>query len=171
MLHLSAKRHRSNCLMGRRPMKDVFGQPFKGPIIAFGSLVEYHPKTAKNQPRIHQFGKKVLPGLFFGYALYAGREFGRVTYWLQTLRSWRRWTHRKTTRKDSIRKREYFPKENLFFQSQMDESHFLGEIRNWEHPPWYRRDQFKERVIFSFLENQKGFFHNLKTHFRMPTKR
>ena len=27
-------------------------------------------------------------------------EFGRVTYWLQTLRSWRRWTHRKTTRKD-----------------------------------------------------------------------
>ena len=32
-------------------------------------------------------------------------EFGRVTYWLQTLRSWRRWTHRKSTRKDSMRKR------------------------------------------------------------------
>ena len=32
-------------------------------------------------------------------------EFGRVTYWLQTLRSWRRWTHRKSTRKDSTRKR------------------------------------------------------------------
>ena len=32
-------------------------------------------------------------------------EFGRVTYWLQTLRSWRRWTHRKFTRKDSMRKR------------------------------------------------------------------
>ena len=52
-------------------MKDVFGQPFKGPIIPFGSLVEYHPSTAKDQPRIHQFGKKVLPGLFLGYALYA----------------------------------------------------------------------------------------------------
>ena len=37
-------------------------------------------------------------------------EFGRVTYWLQTLRSWRRWTHRKSTRKDSMRKRWYFPK-------------------------------------------------------------
>ena len=49
-----------------------FGQPFKGPIIPFGSLVEYHPITAKDQPRIHQFGKKVLPGLFLGYALYAG---------------------------------------------------------------------------------------------------
>ena len=32
-------------------------------------------------------------------------EFGRVTYCLQTLRSWRRWTHRKSTRKDSMRKR------------------------------------------------------------------
>ena len=53
-------------------MKDVFGQPFKGPINPFGSLVEYHPITAKDQSRIHQFGKKVLPGLFLGYALYAG---------------------------------------------------------------------------------------------------
>ena len=28
--------------------------------------------TAKDQSRIHQFGKKVLPGLFLGYALHAG---------------------------------------------------------------------------------------------------
>ena len=41
-------------------MKDVFGQPFKGPIIPFGSLVEYHPIPAKDQSRIHQFGKKVF---------------------------------------------------------------------------------------------------------------
>ena len=47
-----------------------FGQPFKGSIIPFGSLVEYYPVTAKDQSRIHQFGKKVLPGLFLGYALY-----------------------------------------------------------------------------------------------------
>ena len=53
-------------------MRDVFGQPFKGPSIPFGSLVEYHPITAKDQSRIHQFGKQVLPGLFLGYALYAG---------------------------------------------------------------------------------------------------
>ena len=49
-------------LMGRRPMKDVLGNYF----------VEYHPITAKDQSRIHQFGKKVLPGLFLGYALHAG---------------------------------------------------------------------------------------------------
>ena len=58
-------------LMGS-PYERRFGQPFEGPIIPSGSLVEYHPITAKDQSRIHQFGKKVLPGLFLGYALYAG---------------------------------------------------------------------------------------------------
>ena len=85
-------------------MRDVLGNHLKDLLFQFGSLVEYYPITAKDQSRIHQFGKKVLPGLFLGYALYAG-EFGRVTYWLQTLRSWRRWTRRKSTRKDSKRKR------------------------------------------------------------------
>ena len=53
-------------------MNDVLGNHLKGPIIPFGSLVEYHPKTAKDQSRIHQFGKKILPVLFLGYALHAG---------------------------------------------------------------------------------------------------
>ena len=57
---------------GKTPYERRFGQPFKGPIIPFRSLVEYHPATAKAQSRIHQFGKKVLPGLFLGYALHAG---------------------------------------------------------------------------------------------------
>ena len=62
------------CLMGKTEIERRFGQPSKGPIIPFGSLVEYHPITAKDQSRIHQFGKKVLPGLFLGYALYAGKN-------------------------------------------------------------------------------------------------
>ena len=61
-----------SCLMGRLHTKDVFGEPFKGPIIPFDSLVEYYPISAKDQSRIHQFGKKVLPQLFHVYALYAG---------------------------------------------------------------------------------------------------
>ena len=65
-----------------------------------------------------------------------------------------------------------FHKQGEFiFQSQMDESKPLEEIRNREHPPWYGIVQFKEKVILTFLENQKGLFHNLKTHFRMPVKR
>ena len=57
---------------GKTPCERRFGQPFEGPIIPCGSLVEYHPLTAKDQSRIHQFGKKVFPGLFIGYVLYAG---------------------------------------------------------------------------------------------------
>ena len=58
---------------GKTSYERRFGQPFERPIIPFGSLVEYHPITAKDQSRIHQFGKKGLPGLLLGYALYAGR--------------------------------------------------------------------------------------------------
>ena len=58
---------------GKIPHERRFGQPFKAPITPFGSLVEYLPTSAKDQSRIHQFGKKVLPGLFLGYALHAGR--------------------------------------------------------------------------------------------------
>ena len=72
MLYLSAKRHRF-IIWWEDPYERRFGQPFWGPIIPFGSLVEYHPITVKDQSRIHQFGKKVLPGLFLGYAMYAGR--------------------------------------------------------------------------------------------------
>ena len=59
---------------GKTPYERRFGQPFKGPSIPFGSLVEYYSITANDQSRIHQFGKKVLPGLFLGYALYAGEN-------------------------------------------------------------------------------------------------
>ena len=64
----------------KTPYERRFGQPFKGPIIPLSSLVEYYPITAKDQSRIHQFGKKVLPGIFLGYALFSEgiwkRDFG-----------------------------------------------------------------------------------------------
>ena len=59
-------------LMGRRPMKDVLGNHLKDRLF---HLVHWlsNTLTAKDQSKIRQFGKKVLPGLFLGYALYAGR--------------------------------------------------------------------------------------------------
>ena len=58
---------------GKTQYERRFGEPFKGPVIHFWAKVEYYPISAKDQSRIHQFGRKVLPGLFLGYALYAGR--------------------------------------------------------------------------------------------------
>ena len=46
--------------------------PFNGPVIPFGAMFEYHPISAKDQSRLHQFGPKVLPGMVLGYVLYAG---------------------------------------------------------------------------------------------------
>ena len=73
-------------------------------IIPFGSLVEYYPNSSKDQSRMHQFGKKVLPGLFLGYALYAGGIW-KGDALITDLEELERWTHRKSTRKDSMRKR------------------------------------------------------------------
>ena len=115
---------------GKTPSESRFGKPFKGPMIPFGSLVEYHSITVKDQSRIHQFGKKVLPGLFLRYALYAeGIWKGDVLVAdfeeLETMDASEIFSKRLNA------KEVMFPKkmEKLFFQSQMYESKPLEEIR------------------------------------------
>ena len=58
---------------GKTPHERRFGMPFNGPVIPFGAMVEYHPISAKDISRLHQFGPKVLPGILLGFVLYAGR--------------------------------------------------------------------------------------------------
>ena len=110
-------------LMGRRPMKDVLGNHLKDRLfhsVHWLSITLHLWRTSQESINLER--KSYLDCSSDTH--YTRGEFGRVTYWLQTLRSWRRWTHRKSTQKDSMRKRWYFPKkkENLFFQSHMDES-------------------------------------------------
>ena len=57
---------------GRTPYELRFGEPFRGQVMLFGAIVEYHPISAKDQSRLHQLGKKVLPGIFLGYPLFPG---------------------------------------------------------------------------------------------------
>ena len=45
---------------GKSPHERRFGEPFPGPIILFGAMVEYHPMSTKDQPTLHQFGKNCL---------------------------------------------------------------------------------------------------------------
>ena len=56
-----------------------FGQPLEGSTIPFGVVVEDHPQAKRDQARLHQFGKKVLPGILLGYALIAG-DYGKETF-------------------------------------------------------------------------------------------
>ena len=108
---------------GKTPYERRFGKPFNGPIIPFGSLVESYPISAKDQSRIHQFGKKVLPGLLLGYALYAewiwkGDVLVADIEELETMDASEIYSKRLNAKGSNI-----FPKKmgNSFFQSQMDE--------------------------------------------------
>ena len=56
---------------GKTPYERRFGKPFNAPVMLFGAMVEYRPISSKDQSRQHQFGAQILPGKFFGYALYA----------------------------------------------------------------------------------------------------
>ena len=53
-------------------MKDVLGNHLKDLLFHPVHWLGITLLTAKDQSRIHQFGKKVLPGFFLGYALFAG---------------------------------------------------------------------------------------------------
>ena len=146
---------------GKTPYERRSGQPFERTDYSIWFIGWVSPNNCEGSVKNPSIWKE---GLTWIVPRIRGEvEFGGVTYWSQTLRSWKRWTHRKSTRKDSMRKRWCSPKkENI---------KTLEEIRNWGHPSWYGLVQFKERVTLTFLENQKGLFHNLTTHFRMLVKR
>ena len=57
---------------GKTHFERRFGEPYRGPMVPFGSVVEYHPISAKDQSRLHQFSPQVLPSIFLGCVLYAG---------------------------------------------------------------------------------------------------
>ena len=61
------------CLMGRRPMKDVLGKHLKDllfHLVHWLSIILLLRRTSQESIN------KVLPGLFLGYELYAGEEWG-----------------------------------------------------------------------------------------------
>ena len=65
---------------GKTPYERRFGQPFKGPIIPFGSLVEYHPISAKGSVRNPSIWKESLTWIVPRIRSVRGGNFGRVTY-------------------------------------------------------------------------------------------
>ena len=65
---------------GKTPYERRFGMPFNGPVIRLGAMVDYHHISAKDGTRLHQFGPKVLPGLFLGYLFVCGENLERRHY-------------------------------------------------------------------------------------------
>ena len=59
---------------GKTPYERRFGQPFKGPIIPFGLLVEYHPITAKDQSIYPSIWKENLTWIVLWIRIVRGRN-------------------------------------------------------------------------------------------------
>ena len=160
---------------GKTPYERRFGETFlEGPIIPFGSLVEYYLISAKDQSRIHQFGKKVLPGLVLGYALYAVKIWkGDVLVAdIEALET--RDASEIYLKKDTMQRKYSFPRrmEHLFSsrrwtnkicwtRSGTENFHFhMGS------PNSRRRSK-----RLSWRIRRVSIVHHFKTHIRMPVKR
>ena len=92
-----------SCLMGRRPVKDVLGNLLKDQLfrlVHWLSIALFLRKTSQESINLER--KSHLD--CSSDTLCTRVEFGSVTYFLQTLRSWKRWTHQKSTQKDSMQR-------------------------------------------------------------------
>ena len=118
-------------------------------------MVEDHPSiSAKDQWRLHQFGEKVQPGLFLGYALYAGEVSGKETPWSLTLVELEIWTRQKFMLRDSTKKDVIMPKDGEHFKFPIADGtvKLTGRDQVFRKPTW-TRDQPKRGE-----ERPKRFF-------------
>ena len=156
---------------GKTSYERRFGDSLKRPIIPFGSLVEYHPITAKEQSIIHQFGKKVLPGFFVGYALYAG-EIWKGDVLIAVLEELETMDASEIYSKRLNAKEVIFPIEKGEFIFPIADGRIkpLGGDQDLRTSTSIRQRPIQGEVILTLLENQKDLLHILMTHFRLPVK-
>ena len=60
---------------GFTPYQSRFLKNFKGPVYPFGCEVQYKPSSPKELAAIHNYGEKILSGIFVGYSERAGGEW------------------------------------------------------------------------------------------------
>ena len=138
-------------LMGRRPMKDVLGNHLKDRLFHLVHWLSIILQPRRTSPESTNLERKSYLDCSSRIRSVRG---GNLEGWRTDRRPWGVGNDGRIgnlLKKDSMRKRWYFPnKENLLFQSQMDESKLPEKIRNWEHQPWYGSVQFKEKVTLTF---------------------
>ena len=122
---------------GKTPYERQSGMPFNGPVITFGAMVEYHPISAKDLSRLHQFGTKVLPGIVLGYVLYAGGIWKGVIVVadIEELEEMDDASELHARRLNAKAVLTPIKVKISYSQSQTEQSKILEEIRIWEHPP------------------------------------
>ena len=96
---------------GKTPYERRFGQPLKDRLFHLVHWLSITPSLRKtSRESIINLERKSYLDCSLDTHCTRG-EFGRMTYWLQTLRSCGGWTHRKSTHKRLNAKEVIFPKE------------------------------------------------------------
>ena len=90
-------------LMGRRPMTDVLGNHVKDRLFHLVHWLSITLQLRRTSQECINLERKSYLDCSSDTQCTRG-EFGRVTYWSQTLRSWRRWTYRTSTSQKDQRK-------------------------------------------------------------------
>ena len=127
-------------------------------------LAENHSITTKNQSRFHQFGKKILPGLF----LLRGRN---LEGWRTGCRPWRVGDDGRIgnlLKKTQCERGDISQRKKRIFPIADRRIKLPGGDQDLRTSTSIRQRPIQITLIF--LENQKGLFHHLMTHFRMPVK-
>ena len=93
-----------SCLMGRPQMRDVLGNHLKDRSFRLVHWLSITLFLRKISPESINLERKFYLDCSSD-TLSTRVEFGRVAYWLQTLESWKRWTHQKSTLKYSMRRK------------------------------------------------------------------
>ena len=85
-------------------------------------------------------------------------EFGRATYWLQTLRSWKRWTHRKSTQRTQCERGDTSErkKKNLFFPIADGRIKLLGGDQDLRTSTSIRERPIQGESHLDFLGESEG---------------
>ena len=140
--------------MGRRPMKDVLGNHLKDRLF---HLVHWFNITLSlrktSQESINLERQSYLDCSLD--TLCTREEFGRVTWWLQTLRRWKRWAHQKSTQKKTQCKGSNISqsKWKIHFSSRRWTNkncwrRFMS-FQSWSKSPWnqWQRSEKDDRLL------------------------
>ena len=133
-----------SCLMGKHHTRDVLGNHVKDRsfrLVHWLSIIPLLRNTS--QESINLKRKFYLDCSSDTHCTWG--EFGRVTCWLHTLRSWKRWTHQKSTLKDSMLNGKF-----------MDESNFPEENQELRTPTLIREHTVRGEGHVDVLGESEG---------------
>ena len=134
----------------KTPYERGLGESFRGPTIPFGAMVEYYPISTRDQSRLHQVAKKVLLGIFLGYALIVGGLWKRdiLIADIEELEKMDAW---------EIHPRRIIAKEVLILQKALS-----GELQgeSEEPQPTESKDDAETRRDFSSIQGDFIYRHH-----------